>query len=204
MGVGVAASPASRCRQCSYTAVPQRPQHMQLRRLVGWSLPSEVPASARCWSAGAQRPQPLLVTSALGSAIGGSQPSLRADTALCFASDSVSDPMPNAASDPAGPQDRAVSEEAEGSNQQDSSAPNASGYSVRDLRVLWDSVARPLLRVGRAGEPRKPFTSISKDCPCIPRGTQILSFEDCCRSSLREMPTAYWFVVVMFIIVQPS
>lgn len=84
---------------------------------------------------------------------GGTQQSARADTALCFASDSVSDPDaegPDSTADSASDSDSDFSQQ---NGQQGSSNYSASGYTAHDLRVLWDSVGRPLLRVGRAGKP---------------------------------------------------
>ena len=163
----VGISPASECRQCSRSAILLRPQHMQLSRQARWPSSFESAASFRCrfmgpTSSGAARTaraaQHTQVASALGPAIGGAQPSLRADTALCFASDSVSepismsDPNQNPVSEPV--LNPVVSEAApEASQRGGAPASDAVGFPARDLRVLWDSVSRPLLRVGRAGEP---------------------------------------------------
>lgn len=131
---------------------------MQLRRPAGWPCSGQLGPrtgsmhrSAISRSTLAQQVQPTrdiyrAVATAVRHTIRAAEQSPRADTALCFASDSVSDPAPNPAGSEAAPLPEATQQA-----QQQGSVASASGFSPRDLRTLWDSVARPLLRVGRAG-----------------------------------------------------
>ena len=94
------------------------------------------------------------LTSATAFTASGSQQSARADTALCFASDTVSDPDPNPEASERSDMESEYESDSGQQTAQGSNSTNyaASGYAAHDLRVLWDSVGRPLLRVGRAGK----------------------------------------------------